>query len=115
MNLNYLNMEINKYQELALTTKTYGAGVEIIYPTIKLNGEAGEVAEKVGKVLRDNEGVFSDYIKLEIAKEVGDVLWYCAALASDLGMNLSDIAEMNLAKLASRKERDKIHGSGDNR
>lgn len=108
-------MEINNYQEKALLTRTYGVGVDIIYPTIKLNGEAGEVAEKVGKVLRDNNGIFSNEIKLEIAKEVGDVLWYCAALAKDLGFSLEQIAEINLEKLASRKERNVISGSGDNR
>jgi NTP pyrophosphatase (non-canonical NTP hydrolase) len=108
-------MELNDYQKKALVTKTYGAGMKIIYPTIKLNGEAGEVAEKVGKALRDNAGVFDDAKKLEIAKEIGDVLWYCSALADDIGYTLEQIAELNIAKLTSRKERDLIHGDGDNR
>jgi NTP pyrophosphatase (non-canonical NTP hydrolase) len=108
-------MELNKYQEEALVTKTYGKGIEIIYPTIKMNGEAGEVAEKVGKVLRDKEGIFTDEIKLEIAKEIGDVMWYCAALAHDLGYTLEEVAQMNIDKLKSRQDRGKISGSGDNR
>lgn len=108
-------MDLKEYQEKAISTAIYGVGAKIIYPTLKLNGEAGEVAEKVGKVLRDNEGVFTDEIKLEIAKEIGDVLWYCAALAKDLGFDLNYIAELNLAKLADRKKRGVIQGSGDNR
>ena len=108
-------MNINEYQKQALTTKTYGVGLKIIYPTIKLNGEAGEVAEKVGKVLRDNEGIFTDEKKREIAKEIGDVMWYCAALADDIGYTLDTIAQINLEKLKSRRERDVIKGSGDNR
>ena len=109
------SMTINEYQVGALTTKQYGAGANIIYPSLKLNGEAGEVAEKVGKVLRDNNGVFTDEIKKAIAMEIGDVLWYCAALAEDLGFTLQEIAEWNLAKLASRRERGVISGNGDNR
>ena len=108
-------MELNEYQIRALSTKQYGAGAKIIYPSLKLNGEAGEVAEKVGKVLRDNNGEFSDEKKLEIAKEIGDVLWYCAALADDLACNLNTIAQMNLEKLADRRNRGVISGSGDNR
>ena len=108
-------MELKEYQEKAIATAIYGAGAKIIYPALKLNGEAGEVAEKVGKVLRDNEGVFTDEIKLEIAKEIGDVLWYCAALAKDLGFDLNTIAEMNIAKLLDRQKRGVIQGSGDNR
>jgi NTP pyrophosphatase (non-canonical NTP hydrolase) len=106
-------MEFNKYQELASTTATYKE--KIIYPTLGLNGEAGEIAEKVKKILRDKDGVFDEAFKLELAKELGDQLWYVAALASDLGLNLDDVAEMNIKKLASRKERGVIQGSGDNR
>jgi NTP pyrophosphatase (non-canonical NTP hydrolase) len=108
-------MQLNFYQRKALASKVYGAGSAIIYPTLKLAGEAGEVAEKVGKTLRDNDGVFTDEIKLAIAQEIGDVLWYCAALSSDLGFDLNSIAKMNMEKLADRKKRNKIHGSGDNR
>jgi NTP pyrophosphatase (non-canonical NTP hydrolase) len=108
-------MNLNDYQTNALSSAIYGVGARIIYPALKLNGEAGEVAEKVGKVLRDDNGVFSEEKKLAIAQEIGDVLWYCAALANDLGFKLDDIAEMNLAKLADRLKRGVISGSGDNR
>jgi NTP pyrophosphatase (non-canonical NTP hydrolase) len=108
-------MTLNEYQQKALTTKGYGAGNNIIYPTLGLTGESGEVADKVKKVLRDNNGEFTDEIKLEIIKESGDVLWYLAALADDLGYTLQEVAQMNIDKLTSRKERNKIAGSGDNR
>ena len=108
-------MTLNEYQIKALTTKTYGTGENIIYPTLGLNGEAGEVAEKVKKVLRDNDGFFTEQSKIEIAKELGDCMWYIAALANDIGYTLDGIAEMNVEKLKSRQERDKIHGNGDNR
>jgi NTP pyrophosphatase (non-canonical NTP hydrolase) len=108
-------MTLNEYQQKALTTKGYGAGNNIIYPTLGLTGESGEVADKVKKVLRDNNGEFTDEIKLEIAKELGDTVWYIAALADDLGFTFQEIAEMNLAKLSSRKARGVISGSGDNR
>lgn len=106
-------MSLNDYQTKAMSTAVYN--MPLIYPALKLNGEAGEVAEKVGKVIRDNDGVFTNEKKAELAKEIGDVMWYCAALARDIGYTLEDIAEMNLNKLASRMERGVIQGSGDNR
>lgn len=108
-------LSLNKYQKKALETKVYGAGASIIYPSLKLNGEAGEVAEKVGKVLRDNNGEFTEEIKKAIMMEIGDVLWYCAALADDLGYTLNEVAKANVAKLEKRRKENKIHGSGDNR
>lgn len=110
-------MELNEYQNGAMTTRTestYGSK-KIVYPTLGLTGEAGEVADKVKKVLRDDEEVFTEEKKREIALELGDVLWYAAALAKDLGYTLEEVAQMNLDKLASRQKRDKIHGSGDHR
>ena len=80
-----------------------------------INGEAGEVAEKVKKIIRDKNGVISDEDKLELAKELGDVLWYLAVFAHDLGVPLDNIAEQNLAKLQSRKARGVLGGAGDNR
>ena len=106
-------MTMNEYQSLALETAIYP--LPIIYPALGITGEAGEVAEKVKKVLRDNNSQFTADKKLEIAKEIGDVLWYCATLSHDLGYTLEEIAEMNYTKLHSRQERGKIHGSGDNR
>jgi NTP pyrophosphatase (non-canonical NTP hydrolase) len=108
-------MEFKKYQEVAMSTKVYGVGESIIYPSLKLNGEAGEVAEKVGKVLRDKQGYFTTSDKDEIAKELGDVLWYITAVAEDIGYTLQEVAELNLVKVLDRRDRNVIHGNGDNR
>ena len=110
-----MNMAVtfDTYQFIALSTAKYQD--KIVYPALGLCGEAGEVAEKVKKVLRDNDGVFTDEIKLEIAKELGDVLWYISALSDDIGYSLEQIALMNNQKLISRKERGVISGEGDNR
>lgn len=108
-------MTLNEYQKAALETAIYPKTECIIYPTLGLNGEAGEVADKVKKVMRDHNGIFSEDVKTEIMKEVGDVLWYCATLAIDLGFTLDDVAQANIEKLNSRKERGKLNGNGDNR
>ena len=108
-------MELNEYQLKALETANYPQEYKIVYPTLGLTGEAGEVSDKVKKVIRDNNHEFSDDRKREIAKEIGDVLWYCATLSNDLGYTLDEIAEMNYSKLKSRKERNMINGNGDNR
>ncbi len=108
-------MTLNEYQQAALETANYPQEYNIIYPALGMNGEAGEVADKVKKVIRDNNMEFTDDRKREIAKEIGDVLWYCAALAHDIGYTLEEIGEMNNAKLRSRKARGVISGSGDNR
>lgn len=108
-------LSLNDYQKMALETAIYPEDVKIIYPALGLNGEAGEVADKVKKVIRDNNEVFDDERKKAIALEAGDVLWYVATLANDIGYTLEDIALMNHEKLKSRQERNKIHGSGDNR
>ena len=108
-------MNFNEYQQEAIVNKVYGYGDKIIYPTLGLANEAGEVAGKVKKVLRDSNGDFSDENKLKIADEIGDVLWYMAALADDLGIPLEEIAKMNITKLTDRRNRGVIHGSGDNR
>ncbi|MCF0179534.1 MAG: nucleoside triphosphate pyrophosphohydrolase family protein [Bacteroidales bacterium] len=108
-------MTLNEYQEGARSTAIYPESRKIIYPTLGLTGEAGEVADKVKKVIRDNNDTFSEEKKHEIALELGDVLWYAASLAHDLGFSLDEVAKMNLDKLASRMKRDKIHGNGDER
>lgn len=108
-------MELNEYQLKALETAIYPKEQKIIYPTLGLTGEAGEVSDKVKKVLRDNDGVFSEDRKLEIAKELGDVAWYLAVCANDLGFTLEEICQMNYDKLKSRQARGKINGNGDNR
>lgn len=106
----------DEYQENAKATAQYpNLGSNLIYPTLGLAGESGEVAEKVKKLIRDHNGVLDDEYRLKIAKEIGDVLWYAAMLSDELGFSFSEIARMNLEKLASRKDRGAIRGSGDNR
>ena len=109
-------MEFNQYQEEARKTAIYpNKDNNFVYPTLGLSGEAGEVAEKIKKVIRDNGGVVSEEKKAELAKELGDVLWYVANLAEELGLKLEDVAQANIEKLKSRQERGKLHGAGDNR
>ena len=106
-----------------MTTAIYPEQFRVIYPALGMNGEAGEVADKVKKAIRDmvllidTNGaiVLPNDKQIELAKEIGDVLWYCATLANDLGMKLEDVAQMNIDKLKSRQERGKLSGSGDNR
>lgn len=109
-------MTFNEYQKESRKTVVYpAAGSNMIYPTLGLAAEAGEVASKVKKVLRDNRGQFSEQHKKELSAEVGDVVWYCAQLATELGLSLDDIATQNLDKLFSRKDRGVLEGSGDMR
>lgn len=108
-------MTLNEYQEGARRTAIYPTERKIIYPTLGLTGEAGEVADKVKKVIRDNNDEFTAERKHQIAMELGDVMWYAASLAHDLGYTLDEVCQMNLDKLASRMKRDKIHGEGDER
>jgi len=106
-------MNINTYQEEAAKTAIYKD--KLIYPTLGLAGEAGEMANKVKKVLRDNAGELSDEVRKDLIKELGDVMWYCAALANDLNVSLGEVCFVNIEKLKSRQERNQIGGSGDNR
>ncbi len=108
-------MTFKQYQDEAVRTAIYGTGSKIIYPALGLANEAGEVLGKIKKVLRDKEGVFTEETNLEIGKEIGDVLWYIAALARDLDLDLNVIAENNIIKLRDRQARNVIQGSGDNR
>jgi NTP pyrophosphatase (non-canonical NTP hydrolase) len=112
-------MTLDEYQRGALATAAYPEGVRVLYPALKLAGEAGEVAEKLGKLMRD-EGLrpgdaLSGAQREALAHELGDVLWYVAVLAHDLGCSLEDVADRNLAKLADRQRRGVIGGSGDHR
>ena len=108
-------MTFNEFQEKALSTVNYSVGNKIIYPALGLCGESGEVAEKIKKTIRDKEGKFTPEISLEIAKELGDVLWYITSLGNDLGFSLEEIANLNNEKTLSRKNRNVISGNGDNR
>ena len=109
-------MDINSYQCSALSTAIYpNKGANFSYPALGLVGEAGEVADKLKKVIRDNDGVLTDNVRDAVAKELGDVLWYLAVLAHEMDYSLSTIAKMNLDKLFSRQERGVLSGSGDDR
>ena len=111
-----IRMDLNTYQDAARLTALYpDVGNNPIYPTLGLSGEAGEVADKVKKVLRDRNGQFDDSVRAEIALELGDVLWYVAQLASELGYELEDVANQNLQKLRDRSSRGQLKGSGDHR
>ena len=111
----YNMSDFNAYQRTATKTAIYPPEHKILYPALGLAGEAGEVANKVKKVMRDGVENQADNWKEQIASEIGDVLWYCAALATDLNMQLGMIAGLNEKKLQDRYERGKLNGSGDNR
>ncbi len=106
--------DFDRYQYLSRLTAIYpDQGHNLIYPTLGLNGEAGEIAEKVKKYIRDDRPFPA--VREEILAELGDVLWYLAALCSELDVSMSEIAQSNLDKLQNRAERNKLSGSGDNR
>ena len=113
-------MELNNYQYEAIKTAEYPCvGDNLVYPAMGLAGEAGEVCDKVKKRWRNTEEMSAHGMPTkeweEIVKELGDVLWYLAAMADELGTSLNDVAEVNLEKLRDRKERGVIKSSGDNR
>lgn len=108
-------LTLNQYQQMALETAVYPKEYKVVYPALGMNGEAGEVADKVKKIIRDNNCELTDEKKKAIALEVGDVMWYCATLANDLGYTLEEIGQMNYDKLHSRQQRGKIGGDGDYR
>lgn len=108
-------MELDNYQSAALETAIYPNDGTVSYLALAISGEAGELADKVKKVLRDKNGNFSEPDKRALALELGDVMWYAANLAYILGYKLSDIAQMNIEKIAGRVKRGTIHGAGDNR
>jgi NTP pyrophosphatase (non-canonical NTP hydrolase) len=109
-------MRISDYQALSRRTATYpDAGENIVYPTLGLAGEAGEVAEKVKKMLRDDSGCMTTERREALAGELGDVLWYVAQVATEAGLDLEQIAQANLDKLLSRQQRGVLSGSGDQR
>ena len=108
-------MDFKEYQEQASSTAIYDSKYKVTYPCLGLAGETGEVCEKIKKVFRDNDGVFTDEKKTEIGKEIGDVLWYLSAICKDLDLSLEECAIKNTEKLFSRKDRGVLSGSGDNR
>ncbi|KZR89666.1 nucleoside triphosphate pyrophosphohydrolase family protein [Synechococcus sp. MIT S9508] len=109
-------MLLNDYQQQSRQTARYpDAGNNLIYPTLGLTGEAGEVADKVKKLIRDSEGVVDERFTEDVALELGDVLWYVAQLATELGLSLEEVASANLSKLKSRSQRGTLQGEGDHR
>lgn len=108
-------MTLEEYQKEAQKTALYPEAYRLLYPTLGLVGEAGELANKVKKVLRDHGGKLTEEVQEALVAELGDVLWYVAQVATDLGVPLERIAQQNLTKLRSRQERGQLGGSGDNR
>lgn len=119
----YFTDAFDDYQEKCASEFAFYPGM-LVYPALGLAGEAGEVVEKVKKLIRDDEmpldenfdtGVLDAEKRLAIALELGDVMFYVAMIADDIDYTLGEIAEMNIQKLADRKERGHLRGSGDNR
>mgnify|MGYP000090653560 CR=1 FL=1 len=109
-------MDLTTYQARAAQTAIYPRQDALpTYPALKLNGEAGEVAEQIGKAIRDDQGAITPDRFEHLMSEMGDVLWYLANLANDLNVDLSAVAQENLDKLSDRMERGVIGGSGSNR
>jgi NTP pyrophosphatase (non-canonical NTP hydrolase) len=130
-------MHLQNYQDRAGKTAIYGEAIHnyvmslqipdtdkalnleellrITYTILGLNGEAGELADKMKKLIRDSKGIITPAIRTEFIKENGDVLWYNSELSVELDSSLEAVAEVNLAKLESRYDRGVIQGSGDSR
>jgi NTP pyrophosphatase (non-canonical NTP hydrolase) len=109
-------MLLSDYQSRSRATAVYPQmGDNLLYPTLGLCGEAGEVAEKIKKMVRDDGGTLSAERRAALSKELGDVLWYLAQIATEAELDLDEIAEENISKLLSRRERDVLSGSGDDR
>ncbi len=111
-----MGLKFHTYQSEARKTAIYpNVGHNLVYPTLGLNGEAGEIAEKVKKLLRDDDGKRTREFRKQMKKELGDVLWYVAAICTEMGFSMGNVAKDNLEKLNSRAERDVLSGSGDDR
>ena len=109
-------MDFNEYQQKSRKTALYPAiGHPVIYPTLGLVNEAGEVAGKIKKVFRDKDGHISEDTRQALKAELGDVLWYLAQVSTELGLTLDEVAEANITKLYDRLERGRIGGDGDTR
>ncbi len=110
-------MTFDEYQKLALKTvlSTGDDLKDLMHWVLGINGEAGEIAEKLKKIIRDKDGKLSPEDKTELGKEIGDVLWYLAVFTDHLGLSFDDLAAANISKLADRRKRNVLKGSGDNR
>lgn len=108
--------DLNEYQLASRKTwSVINVDHPIVYPTLGLTNEAGEVAGKIKKIFRDRDGVISEADRADLKKELGDVLWYLTQICSELDLTLQEVAEANIGKLYSRLERGTIGGDGDNR
>ena len=123
-------MDVSEYQTGTRATAIYGEStdtlldkefdiigtfIDLSYVTLKLNGEAGEIAEEIGKLLRDDYGEMKSEREEKIIKEIGDLCWYLSQLCNELGISLESVMEDNLAKLQKRQREGKLHGSGSDR
>lgn len=109
-------MDFKDYQQKSRKTAVYpDAGNNLVYPALGLVGEAGEIANKVKKIYRDDDGVLTEERREMLKKELGDVLWYIAQFATETGIDLDDLAESNIKRLYSRMDRGVLHGDGDDR
>jgi len=111
-------MTIEEYQKLTQSTAVYpwkGTLQGVIYATLGLSGEAGELCNKLKKVIRDDGSIMTAERRLQLIDELGDVLWYVAALATELNVDLELVAKNNIAKLSNRFAKGTLHGSGDSR
>ena len=113
-------MGFDEYQKAIKKFDFYEDTDDVLAPgfmakILGLSGEAGEVSEKFKKIIRDKNGVISEEDKNSLKKELGDVLWYISTISRYLGIPMSEVVEANLEKLESRKQRDKLHGEGDDR
>ncbi|MFH1181122.1 MAG: nucleoside triphosphate pyrophosphohydrolase family protein [bacterium] len=109
-------MDFREYQKLSRKTAIYpNLDKNFIYPTLGLVGESGEVAEIIKRIIRDNNNIVDEKVKMELTKELGDVLWYLSQLAMEFNLSLDEIASDNIKKLQDRKARDSLHGKGNER
>lgn len=111
-------MELKHYQNQSRRTAIYpGQNTQagLLYVTLGLCGESGEIAENIKKMLRDDGGILTDERKENLTKELGDVQWYISQIATELGISLETVATRNLAKLRKRQRENTLHGSGDDR
>lgn len=110
-------MTFDEYQKLAIRTNLINKDKfkELMQQVLGLADEAGEVQSIFKKWVRDQDADFEKLDVQNVKKEMGDVLWYLAVIAHDLGISLDDLAQTNIEKLASRLERGKLRGSGDDR
>jgi NTP pyrophosphatase (non-canonical NTP hydrolase) len=109
-------MTFDEYQAAAMrTARDFNEKNELFHLVLGIVGEAGEIAEKMKKVVRDHQTDESKVDRDDLAKELGDVLWYVAVLSKYFDINLEDVAQKNVAKLADRQKRNVLQGSGDDR